>query len=214
MAFIPYPCPKPLEDMKSTKKGFYCNDCGHTLIDLRSENATLPPKGSCVVSYEEVEDEKSAEINKSYRFALALFIVMGSSMILNNTIEAKNILTTIETIKSDLAQIDSNFIRFRISYSDENGQPIKPVKVIVTLANGKTIKPTQNKRYGMTVELPIHQIGKSITIQYKYYNETKSQTILIEKDTQSIPKIQFSKNEKDRYKKKDYLYKHKTGRFL
>ena len=211
---IPYPCPKPLEDMKSTKKGFYCNDCGHTLIDLRSENATLPPKGSCVVSYEEVEDEKSAEINKSYRFALALFIVMGSSMILNNTIEAKNILTTIETIKSDLAQIDSNFIRFRISYSDENGQPIKPVKVIVTLANGKTIKPTQNKRYGMTVELPIHQIGKSITIQYKYYNETKSQTILIEKDTQSIPKIQFSKNEKDRYKKKDYLYKHKTGRFL
>jgi hypothetical protein len=201
---IPYPCPKPLEDMKSTKKGFYCNDCGHTLIDLRTENGTLPPKGSCVISHEEVEDEKSAEINKSYRFALALFIVMGSSMIMSNTIEAKNLLTNIEQIKNEFTQIDTNFIRLYISYSDENGQPIKPVKVIVTLANGKTIKPTQNKRYGMTVELPIHQIGKSITIQYKYYNETKSQTILIEKDTQSIPKIQFSRNEKDLYNSKRY----------
>jgi hypothetical protein len=201
---IPYPCPKPLKEMKSTKNGFYCNDCGHTLIDLRAENSTLPPKGSCVVSYEEVEDEKTAEINKSYRFALALFIVMGSSMILNNTIEAKNILTTIETIKSDLAQIDTHFIRLQISFSDENGKPIKPVKVTVTLANGKTIKPKQNKRFGMTVELPIHQIGKSITIQYKYYKETKSQTILVEKDTQSIPKIQFSRNKKDVYNSKRY----------
>ena len=201
---IPYPCPKPLEEMKSTKNGFYCNDCGHTLIDLRVKNATLPPKGSCVVLFEEVEDEKTAEINKSYRFALALFIVMGSSMILNNTIEAKNILTTIETIKSDLAQIDTHFIRLQISFSDENGKPIKPVKVTVTLANGKTIKPKQNKRFGMTVELPIHQIGKSITIQYKYYKETKSQTILVEKDTQSIPKIQFSRNKKDVYNSKRY----------
>ena len=201
---IPYPCPKPLKEMKSTKNGFYCNDCVHTLIDLRAENSASPPKGSWVVSYEEVEDEKTAEINKSYRFALALFIVMGSSMILNNTIEAKNILTTIETIKSDLAQIDTHFIRLQISFSDENGKPIKPVKVTVTLANWKTIKHKQNKRFGMTVELPIHQIGKSITIQYKYYKETKSQTILIEKNLNSIPKIMFSRNKKDIYNPKRF----------
>jgi hypothetical protein len=196
---IPYPCPKPLEEMKSNKNGFYCNDCGHTLIDLRIENGNLLPKGSCVVSYEEVEDEKTSEINKSYRFALALFIVMGSSIVLCNTIEAKNILTNIEKIKNEFTQIDTNFIRLYISYSDENGKPIKPVKVIVTLANGKTIKPTQNKRYGTTVELPMHQIGKSITIQYKYYKETKTQTILVEKDTHSIPIIQFNRNKKDVY---------------
>ena len=201
---IPYPCPKPLEEMKSTKNGFYCNDCGHTLIDLRVENADLPPKGSCVVSYEKMEVEKTAEINKSYRFALALFIVMGSSMILNNTIEAKNILTTIETIKSDLAQIDTNFIRLQISFLDEDGNPIKPVKVVVTLANGKKIKPKQNNRFSMTVELPIHQIGKSITIQYKYYKETKSQTILIEKNLNSIPKIIFSRNKNDIYNPKRF----------
>jgi hypothetical protein len=210
---IPYPCPKPLEEMKSTKNGFYCNDCGHTLIDIRAENSTLPPKGSCVVSYEEVEDEKSAEINKSYRFALALFIVMGSSMILNNSSYSQEFITSINEIRESSLKVDSSFVYVKGSITDKKGRPIKPVEIQLNMTNGNNIILVSNMGK-FSFKIPIHQKNKVLKFTFNYFDETKTIDFLFDGVNTKIDTITFKRNIKDRYKKRDYLYKPKTGRFL
>jgi hypothetical protein len=213
---IPYPCPKPLEEMKSTKNGFYCNDCGHTLIDLRAENGTLPPKGSCVVSYEEVEDEKSAEINTSYRFALALFIVMGSSMILNNSTYSQEFITSINEIKENSLKVDSNYIYLKGQITDENGNYLKNIKIKITLANGQIINYKPEKRNFYSLQIPSHQLNKTITLDYYYYNEVYTLKIIIIQNIKTIPIVKFKRNNKDKLNKKSVpmIEKTRTGRFL
>ena len=210
---IPYPCPKPLEDMKSTKNGFYCNDCGHTLIDLRTENGTLPPRGSCVISHEEVEDEKTAEINKSYRFALALFIVMGSSMIMNNSTYSQELITSINEIRESSLKVDSSFVRISGMITDKKGRPIKPVDITVSLANGSSIS-TDSKRGQFSITIPAHQKNKVLKFTFNYYGEIKTIDFLIDRDNKRIDAFIFKRNKTDRYKKKDYLYKRKSARFF
>jgi hypothetical protein len=210
---IPYPCPKPLEDMKSIKNGFYCYDCGNVLIDLRAENGTLLPNGSCVVSYEEVEDEKSAEINKSYQFALALFIVMGSSLILNNSTYSQEFITSINDIRESSLKVDSSFVRISGMIMDKKGRPIKPVDITVTLANGKSIG-THSERGEFSIKIPTHQKNKVLKLSFNYFGEIKTIDFLFDGVENKIEDVIFERNKKDRYKKKDYLYKHKTGRFL
>ncbi len=206
---IPYPCPKPLEEMKSTKNGFYCNDCGHTLIDLRTENSTIPPKGSCVVSYDEVEDEKSAEINKSYRFALALFIVMGSSMILNNSTYSQEFITSINEIRESSLKVDSSFINVNGKITDKKGRPLNQVIIKVKLANGILIMlnfpeyfPIHQKNYSLAI--PVHQLNKSIKIEYTYYDEIIIKDILVTESEIELPLVQFKRNRKDRYSKRKF----------
>jgi hypothetical protein len=210
MTFIPYPCPKPLEEMKSTKNGFYCNDCGHTLIDLRSENATLPSKGSCVISCEEeVEDEKTAEINTSYRFALALFIVMGSSMILNNSAYSQEFITSINEIKENSLKVDSSTIYIKGKITDTEGKPLKHLAIKITLANGSIIEldfpenfPLNHKNYSFII--PIHQLNKTIKIEYTYYGEIIIKEFLITQPEVELPTIEFERNKRDRYSKRKY----------
>jgi hypothetical protein len=200
---IPFPCPKPLKEMKPFTNGFYCDDCSQAVIEVDDKSSVQLSGHICVID-NPLHSDATAETHKPYHFALALFIVMGSSFILPTHAAAKNVLSTLGAIQSSFHQTDSTSISLRFSFVDENGNPIKPVKLKITLANGKIIEQKVTNSYHASVAIPRHQSGKTISVEFSYFKQSQTQQILVDANIIHPCLIVFERNHKDPYNFKRY----------
>jgi hypothetical protein len=200
---IPFPCSKPLHEMKPDTNGFYCDDCSQTVIEVNNKSSIQLSGHICVIDNTTHFDDTRGQ-HKPYHLALALFIVMGSSFILPTNAAAKNVLSTLDDIQSSLHQIDSNSISLRFNFVDESGNPIKPVKLRITLANGKIIEQKVNYSYNASVAVPSHQSGKTISVEFSYFKQSQTQTILVDTNITNPCLIVFKRNHKDPYNYRRY----------
>lgn len=196
---ITFPCPIKIEEMTPVEGGFFCGECNKKVYDLTHIKNRTAYSGKCVILIEDDIDVVTPRQRK-HLFALALFIVMGSTLITNNSIQAKNLLQTTEKIKSELVQNDS-IIYLIGKIVDEENRPIKPVDVTVILANGVELKKDNIKSGSYYFEIPKHQKNKSIQISFSYYGETKTYEIALYNDFQDVENTVFERNKKDKYKK-------------
>lgn len=213
---IPFECDKTVNDFKLTSKGFYCGECQHHIIDLRNSNGLIPEKGSCIIIKEETF--KSSLARKiTYRFALSLFLVMGSSLIINNNLQANNLVEHFNSLKEQFIDDDSASIYIGGTVSDASGKPITPVKITMELSNGEKLEEVAyNHRFReafFTFKIPSSEINKTVKITFEYFDEVKAISFLIKNDEQEIPNQIFARNRKDRFTRKRYPKRIIVGKF-
>jgi hypothetical protein len=196
---ITFPCPIKIEEMTLVEGGYFCGDCNKKVYDITHIKNRTAYIGKCVVLIED-DNEEVTPRQRKHLFALALFIVMGSTLITNNSIQAKNLLQTTEKIKSELIQNDS-IIYLKGKIVDKKNRPIDPVDLKITLANG--VEMYDNILFGnFNFEIPKHQKNKIIKLSISYYGETKTLEVLMDEDyLQKIENVVFERNKKDNYKK-------------
>lgn len=202
---IPFPCPNKLSGMKSTPQGFYCGDCKKHLIDTRFSNSPEPENGDCVITNS--SQEKYEFRNKTFRFALALFIAMASSIIVNNNVHASQLIDHLETLREHC--VNDSAIYFNGNISDEKGRSIQPVKVTVVLdETGKSVEArfrSSRRSSTYSFEVPAEYFGKTVTVEMVYFDQVKKiQIEITDKEYQEISETSFKRNKKDRYTKKRY----------
>ncbi len=201
---ITFPCPIKIEEMTPVEGGYFCGDCNKKVYDITHIKNKSAYSGKCVVLIDD-DNEEVTPRQRKHLFALALFIVMGSTLITNNSIQAKNILQTTEKIKSELIKNDSTII-ISGKIVDKKDRPLKPIDVKVKLANGVELK-IENNHYGKYYfKIPKHQINKTIKITFKYFDETKTMEIFIDADDfKELENVVFKRNKKDKYRKKELI---------
>lgn len=211
---IPFPCPKNLSEMKKSGTGFYCGDCNKHLIDTTNPNSTEPQKGDCIIT--DVPHKKHESLNRTYRFALALFIVMSASLIVNKDVFSNQLIGQLNLIKDSFLKYNSAHT-VQGQLSDTKGRPIKPVKIIVTLEDGEKIEDVYYSSYygnsDYQFQLDERYLNTKIVITFEYFGETKKIEVLFEGNETEIPKVEFKRNWKDRYNKKRFRKYRFVGKF-
>lgn len=213
---IPFECDKTVNDFKLTSKGFYCGDCQHHIIDLRNSNGLTPEKGSCVIIDEEtLKPSLSRKI--TYRFALTLFLVMGSSLIINNSLQANNLVEHFNSLKEQFITDDTTNIILSGEVSDEKGRSIKPVKVTVELSTGEKIEEIayagRRHKSIYNVSLPKDKVNELVKVSFEYFDQVKTMDIVIDGNYLDAPTLTFKRSKKDRFSKKRYPKRMFVGKF-
>lgn len=212
---IPYQCTNPLSEMKKSSSGFYCSDCKKHLIDTRNPNSPVPQNGDCIITDE--PQEKYNLLSKTYRFAIAVFIVMGSTLILNNHATANDLIQKLDELRFRIIESDSDLIYLSGKVSDTKNRSIKPVKVSVILNEKDSIRnlyhysSRRNSTYYF--DIPKEFLNKEVVFRFEYYGEVKDVKYKVT-EGMDLPHVTFKRNRKDKYSRKRYPKRpHFVGKF-
>ncbi len=213
---IPFECNKTVNDFELTDKGFFCGDCQHHIVDLRNFKGIMPEKGSCVIVEEELFKPSIAR-KITYRFALTMFLVMGSSIIVNNKLQAHELLNHFDELREKFVNEDTTDIILHGEIADKQGRGVKPVKVMIELPNGEKLESTaySSRHHGASYyfNIPEKYIKENIKISFEYYDQTKTIDLVVESKHLEAPIQIFERNRKDKFTKKRYPKRLIVGKF-